>query len=78
MSDNVQKICQRYLKEQTPMSFLIVGGKGLGKGELVHSIAEKLLGEQGIITGFTVLECGLTEEAKKQIQKEILEGKAVN
>lgn len=78
MSDNVQKICQRYLKEQTPMSFLIVGGKGLGKGELVHSIAEKLLGEQGIITGFKVLECGLTEEAKKQIQKEILEGKAVN
>ena len=77
MSDNVQKICQRFLKNQTPMSWLIVGGKGLGKKELVQSIALQLLGEKGMSSGFKILECGLTEEAKKKIQKDILEGKVV-
>lgn len=78
MSDNVQKICQRFLKDQASMSWLIVGGKGLGKKELVRQVSEKLLDKQGLASGFKFLECGLTEEAKKKIQKEILEGRAVD
>jgi len=78
MSDSAQKICQRFLKDQTSVSWLIVGGKGLGKSRLVKDVAEQLLGVQGIVAGFKILECGLTEEAKKKIQKDILEGKAVN
>ncbi len=78
MSDNVQKICQRFLKDQTSMSWLIIGGKGLGKKELVQQISEKLLEKQGLASGFKLLECGLTEEAKKKIQKDIIDGRAVD
>ncbi len=77
MFDNVQKICRRFSDGHTSMSWLIVGGKGLGKRELVQAIGEQLLGKQGITSGFKFLECGLTEEAKKRIQKEILDGRVV-
>ena len=78
MSSNVHKICQRFLKDQAAMSWLIVGEKGFGKKELVQDVAEKLLAKQGVASGFKVLECGLTDEAKKKIQKEILEGRAID
>ncbi len=77
MSEQSQKISQRFLKDNTAMSWLIVGGKGLGKRDLVESVAKDLLGTKGMTSGFKILECGLTEEAKKRIQKNILEGKSV-
>jgi DNA polymerase-3 subunit delta' len=77
MSDYVQNICDSFRSNSKAMSWLIVGGAGMGKMDLVRSIAQNLLGTQGMTSGFKVLECGLTEEVKKKIQKEILEGRSV-
>ena len=77
MSDYVQNICDSYRSNPKAMSWLVVGGAGMGKMTLVRSIAQNLLGTQGMASGFKVLECGLTEEVKKKIQKEILEGRSV-
>lgn len=77
MSDYVQSICDSYTQNPRAMTWMIVGGAGMGKMDTVRLIAQKLLGQQGMASGFKVLECGLTEEAKKKIQKEILEGRSV-
>ncbi len=77
MSDYVQNICDSYMENPRAMTWMIVGGAGMGKMDMVRSIAKNLLGIQGMTSGFKVLECGLTEEAKKKIQKEILEGRSV-
>ncbi|MBE6446116.1 MAG: hypothetical protein E7021_01755 [Alphaproteobacteria bacterium] len=77
MSDYIQSICDSYTQNPRAMTWMIVGGAGMGKMDTVRLIAQKLLGQQGMASGFKVLECGLTEEAKKKIQKEILEGRSV-
>lgn len=77
MFDYVQNICDSYTQNPRAMTWMIVGGAGMGKMDTVRLIAQKLLGQQGMASGFKVLECGLTEEAKKKIQKEILEGRLV-
>ena len=77
MSDYIQSICDSYTQNPRAMTWMIVGGAGMGKMDTVRLIAQKLLGQQGMASGVKVLECGLTEEAKKKIQKEILEGRSV-
>ena len=77
MTDYIQQICQSFLDTSKAMSYLIVGANGVGKRALIDSVAQKLLGQQAMASGFKILECGLTEEAKKKIQKDILEGRSV-
>ena len=58
MSDYIQSICDSYTQNPRAMTWMIVGGAGMGKMDTVRLIAQKLLGQQGMASGFKVLECG--------------------
>ena len=75
---SADKIISSYLKGKTAQSWIIVGPQGIGKHQMVNEIAKSLLGEKAgnLSAGLKIIECGLTEEAKKAVQKAILDGKA--
>ena len=74
----VDKIISSYKSGKTAQSWIIVGPEGIGKHKKVDEIAKALLGEKAgdLSAGLKIIECGLTEEAKKAVQKAILDGKA--
>ena len=64
-------------------SWLITGGDGSEQKQFIQSVCSYLLKQD--LKGFSLfhpdlkcIECGLTEEAKKEIQKNILAGKAIS
>ena len=64
-------------------SWLVTGGYEYEQKKFIQSVCSLLLGESiDILNSFHPdvkwIECGLTEEAKKEIQKNILAGKAVD
>ena len=70
------KIISSYRAGNTAQSWIISGPEGIGKHKLVDEIVKALLGERAgdLSAGLKVIECGLTEEAKKAVQKAILDG----
>lgn len=73
---SVDKIISSYKAGKTAQSWIIVGPEGIGKHKMVDEIAKALLGEKvaNLSAALKVIECGLTEEAKKAVQKAILDG----
>ena len=71
------KIISSYKSGKTAQSWIIAGPEGIGKHTLVNEVAGALLGERSgnLSAGLKIIECGLTEEAKKAVQKAILDGK---
>ena len=72
------KIISSYKAGKTAQSWIISGPEGIGKDKIVDDVAKALLGEKvgDLSAGLKTIECGLTEEAKKAVQKAILEGQA--
>ena len=70
------KIISSYKEGNTAQSWIISGPQGIGKHRLVDEVVQALLGERAgdLSAGLKVIECGLTEEAKKAVQKAILDG----
>ncbi|MGN0919206.1 MAG: hypothetical protein ACI4OR_00370 [Alphaproteobacteria bacterium] len=73
---SANKIISSYLSGKTAQSWIIVGPEGIGKHKIVDEVAKTLLGERAgdLSAGLKKIECGLTEEAKKAVQKAILDG----
>ena len=70
------KIISSYKAGKTAQSWIISGPEGIGKHKIVDEVVKALLGERAgdLSAGLKVIECGLTEEAKKAVQKAILDG----
>ena len=70
------KIISSYKTGKTAQSWIISGPEGIGKRKIVDEVVKALLGERAgdISAGLKIIECGLTEEAKKAVQKAILDG----
>ena len=70
------KIISAYRAGKTAQSWIIYGPEGIGKHKVVDEVSKVLLGEHAgdLSAGLKVIECGLTEEAKKAVQKAILDG----
>lgn len=70
------KIISSYMAGKTAQSWIISGPEGIGKHLIVDEVASALLGNdaRNLSAGLKVIECGLTEEAKKSVQKAILDG----
>ncbi len=73
-----EKIISSYKSGKTAQSWIISGPEGIGKHKIVDEVARALVGtrEGDLSAGLKVIECGLTEEAKKAVQKAILDGQA--
>ena len=73
---NAEQIVASYQAGKTAQSWIITGPEGIGKHQMVNEIAQALLGdkEADLSVGLKIIECGLTEEAKKAVQKAILDG----
>jgi len=71
-----EKIISSYKSGKTAQSWIISGPEGIGKHKIVDEVARALVGtrEGALSAGLKVIECGLTEEAKKAVQKAILDG----
>ncbi len=76
MSKIIQEILNQYHQNHTSKSFLIVGPRGIGKKELVNEIGQSFFGNKpaDLLAGLKWIECGLTEESKKTLQKKIGSG----
>ena len=72
------KIISSYKSGKIAQSWIISGPEGVGKHKIVDEVTKALLGNRpgDLSAGLKVIECGLTEEAKKAVQKAILDGKA--
>ena len=72
------KIVSSFRSGKTAQSWIISGPEGIGKHKIVDEVIKALLGERAgdLSAGLKVIECGLTEEAKKAVQKAILDGQA--
>jgi len=72
------KIISSYKAGKTAQSWIIAGPQGIGKHEIADEVVKALLGERAgdLSAGLKVIECGLTEDAKKAVQKAILDGQA--
>ena len=70
------KIVSSYQAGKTAQSWIIAGPEGIGKHKIVQRIVNALLGQRAgdLSAGLKTIECGLTEEAKKAVQKAILDG----
>ena len=70
------KIISSYKAGKTAQSWIISGPEGIGKHKIVDEVVKALLGEKAgdLSAGLKVIECGLMEEAKKAVQKAILDG----
>ena len=70
------KIISSFQSGKTAQSWIISGPQGIGKHQVVDEIAHALLGTRtgDLSAGLKIIECGLTEEAKKAVQKAILDG----
>lgn len=70
------KIISSYQAGKTAQSWIISGPEGIGKHQIVDEVAKALLGSRAgdLSAGLKVIECGLTDEAKKAVQKAILDG----
>ncbi len=70
------KIISSYQAGKTAQSWIISGPEGIGKHQIVNEVAKALLGSRAgdLSAGLKVIECGLTDEAKKAVQKAILDG----
>lgn len=70
------KIISSFQAGKTAQSWIISGPEGIGKHKIVDEVVKALLGERAgdLSAGLKVIECGLTEEAKKAVQKAILDG----
>ena len=70
------KIISSYKAGKTAQSWIISGPEGIGKHRIVDEIVKALLGDRAgdVSAGLKIIECGLTEEAKKSVQKAILDG----
>lgn len=70
------KIISSYKAGKTAQSWIISGPEGIGKHKIVNEIAKSLLGMRAgdMSAGVKIIECGLTEDAKKAVQKAILDG----
>ncbi len=76
----IQKACEA---GRLSGSWLVTGGYGVGKKEFANDVCAYLLGDSfrqnnGFHPDVKWIECGLTEESKKEIQKAILAGKVVD
>lgn len=83
MSEAIEQIKKAFEVNKLSGSWMIVGPYGVGKKDLANQICSLLLGSSfqtriGFHPNVKWIECGLTDEAKKEIQKTILAGKAVN
>ncbi len=83
MSEPIEQIQKALSAGKLSGSWMIVGPYGVGKKALANQICALLLGEAfhgetDFHPDVKWIECGLTEEAKKEIQKAILAGKAVD
>ena len=69
------KIISSYKAGKTAQSWIISGPEGIGKHKIVDEVIKGLLGERSadLSAGLKVIECGLTDEAKKAVQKAILD-----
>jgi len=76
MPELVQQIVQEFNQGKTSCSWIICGPKGIGKKSLVSQVAQNLLGStpSHLLMGLKWVECGLTEDAKKTLQKVIQTG----
>ena len=72
------KIISSYKSGKRAQSWIISGPEGIGKHKIVDEVSRALLGtkEGDLSAGLKVIECGLTEDAKKAVQKAILDGQA--
>ena len=70
------KIISSYRAGKTAQSWIISGPNGVDKHKIVDEVVGALLGKKAgdLSAGLKVIECGLTEEAKKAVQKAILDG----
>ena len=70
------KIISSFQAGKIAQSWIISGPEGIGKHKIVDEVVKALLGERAgdLSAGLKVIECGLTEEAKKAVQKAILDG----
>ena len=70
------KIISSFRSGKTAQSWIISGPNGIGKHKIVDEVVKALLGERAgdLSAGLKVIECGLTEEAKRAVQKAILDG----
>ena len=70
------KIISSYKDGKTAQSWIISGPEGIGKHKIVDEVTKALLGNRpgDLSAGLKVIECGLTEEAKRAVQKAILDG----
>jgi DNA polymerase-3 subunit delta' len=83
MSEAIEQIQKALTVGKLSGSWMIIGTYGVGKKELANQICSLLLGhsfqlENGFHPDVKWIECGLTEEVKKEIQKTILAGKTVD
>ena len=70
------KIISSYKAGKTAQSWIISGPEGIGKHKIVDEVTRALLGGRAgdLSAGLKIIECGLTEEAKRAVQKAILDG----
>ena len=71
-----EKIISSYKAGKTAQSWIISGPQGIGKHKIVDEVSKALLGNRtgDLSAGLKIIECGLTEDAKKAVQKAILDG----
>ncbi len=82
MSQAIEQIQKALSSDKLSGSWMIVGPYGVGKKELANQVCSLLFGNSfqkstGFHPDVKWIECGLTEETKKEIQKAILAGKSV-
>ena len=73
---SADKIISSFRAGKIAQSWIISGPRGIGKHKIVDEVVKALLGERAgdLSAGLKIIECGLTEEAKKAVQKAILDG----
>ena len=74
---SAEKIISSYKSGKTAQSWIISGPEGIGKHKIVDEVAQALLGTRAgdLSASLKIIECGLTEDAKKAVQKAILDGR---